>query len=64
MIPYNYGMLVSVKLYCLFPIFSPITYAWEGGVQLANDPDFDKMVVTKEEFEEYGHSICQEKFDV
>ncbi|XP_045195370.2 actin-related protein 6-like [Mercenaria mercenaria] len=42
---------------------NPITYAWEGGVQLANDPEFIKMTVTREEYEEYGHSICHERFD-
>ena len=44
--------------------FSPVTYAWSGGVQLANNPKFGNMCVTKEEFEESGHSICQEKFNV
>ena len=44
--------------------FSPVTYAWSGGVQLANNPNFSNMCVTKEEFEESGHSICQEKFSV
>ncbi|KAK3578879.1 hypothetical protein CHS0354_010239 [Potamilus streckersoni] len=43
---------------------NPVTYAWEGGVQLANDKDFEKMLVTREQFEEYGHNICLEKFDV
>lgn len=41
-----------------------VTYAWEGGVQLANDPEYKKMVVSREEYEECGHSICHERFDV
>ena len=44
--------------------FSPVTYAWSGGVQLANDPKFNSMCVTRAQFEEHGHVICQEKFDV
>jgi len=52
----NYWMLVLC--------FSPITYSWEGGVQLANDPNFSSMVVTRAQFEEHGHNICMEKFDV
>lgn len=53
---------VNKHIYIFFP--SPITYAWSGGVQLANDPKFGSMCVTREEFEENGHAICQEKFDV
>jgi actin-related protein 6 len=44
--------------------FSPITYAWEGGVQLANDPEFHKLTVSRDEYEECGHSICHERFDL
>ncbi|XP_052240121.1 actin-related protein 6-like isoform X2 [Dreissena polymorpha] len=43
---------------------NPVTYAWEGGVQLANDPNFHKLVVTRAEFEEHGHNICMERFEV
>ncbi|KAL4233379.1 Actin-related protein 6 [Mactra antiquata] len=43
---------------------NPITYAWEGGVQLANDPEFKRMVVTREEYEETGHTVCHDRFDV
>ncbi|ESO89188.1 hypothetical protein LOTGIDRAFT_229086 [Lottia gigantea] len=44
---------------------SPSTYAWEGGCLLAKDANFHKkMVVTRQEYEEQGHSICEETFDV
>ncbi|XP_052811955.1 actin-related protein 6-like [Mya arenaria] len=43
---------------------NPISYAWEGGVQLANDPAFRKLAVTRAEYEEHGHNICMERFDV
>ncbi|XP_013398165.1 actin-related protein 6 [Lingula anatina] len=43
---------------------NPITFSWEGGAALAQDPQFKKMVVTKAEFEEHGQEICEEKFDV
>ena len=56
-------------LICLYPdnmtyIFSPITYAWEGGSLLANTEDYKKMAVTREQYEEYGHTICSETFDI
>ncbi|KAK0132876.1 Actin-related protein 6 [Merluccius polli] len=41
-----------------------VGYAWEGGKLLADNPDYDEMVVTREEYEENGHFICEEKFDV
>ena len=44
--------------------FSPLGYAWEGGKLLADNPDYDEMVVTREEYEENGHFICEEKFDI
>uniref|UniRef100_A0A8C5BMP0 Actin related protein 6 n=1 Tax=Gadus morhua TaxID=8049 RepID=A0A8C5BMP0_GADMO len=43
---------------------NPVGYAWEGGKLLADDPDYDEMVVTREEYEENGHFICEEKFDI
>ena len=50
-----------IHLSCLF---SPITYAWEGGSQLCKDVKFKKMTVTKQEFEEHGSAICEDRFDV
>ena len=44
--------------------FSPITYAWEGGVLLSQDPEFPKMIVTRKQFEEHRLSFCLDKFDV
>lgn len=43
---------------------SPICYAWEGGKLLAHSPDYDEMVVTRDDYEENGHCICEEKFDI
>ncbi|XP_077425247.1 actin-related protein 6 isoform X2 [Vanacampus margaritifer] len=43
---------------------NPITYAWEGGKLLANDPDYEEMVVTRDDYEENGHFICEETFDI
>lgn len=45
-------------------IFSPITYSWEGGKMISENDDFEDMVVTREDYEENGHSICEEKFDI
>lgn len=53
----------SVKL-SGFIYFSPITYAWEGGKLISENDDFEDMVVTREDYEENGHSICEEKFDI
>ncbi|XP_020790846.1 actin-related protein 6 isoform X1 [Boleophthalmus pectinirostris] len=43
---------------------NPITYPWEGGKLLAQNPDYEEMVVTRDDFEENGHCVCEEKFDV
>uniref|UniRef100_A0A3P9H9M9 Actin related protein 6 n=1 Tax=Oryzias latipes TaxID=8090 RepID=A0A3P9H9M9_ORYLA len=43
---------------------NPVCYAWEGGKLLAHSPDFDEMVVTREEYEENGHCVCEDKFDI
>ena len=43
--------------------FRPITYAWEGGKLLSEDPTFSSFLVTREEYEEEGHTICFERFD-
>ncbi|GAA6227651.1 actin-related protein 6 [Lates japonicus] len=47
----------------LLPV-NPICYSWEGGKLLAHNPDYDEMVVTREDYEENGHCICEEKFDI
>uniref|UniRef100_K1QNF4 Actin-related protein 6 n=1 Tax=Magallana gigas TaxID=29159 RepID=K1QNF4_MAGGI len=36
----------------------------EGGCMLANTEDYKKMAVTREQYEEHGHTICSEKFDI
>lgn len=51
-------------LYVTTIFFSPITYAWEGGCMLANTEDYKKMAVTREQYEEHGHTICSETFDI
>uniref|UniRef100_A0A3Q4BS57 Actin-related protein 6 n=1 Tax=Mola mola TaxID=94237 RepID=A0A3Q4BS57_MOLML len=43
---------------------NPICYSWEGGKLLAHSPDYDEIVVTREDYEENGHCICEEKFDI
>ncbi|KAG8514023.1 Actin-related protein 6, partial [Galemys pyrenaicus] len=43
---------------------NPITYSWEGGKLISENDDFEDMVVTREDYEENGHSICEEKFDI
>ena len=40
----------------------PISTAWYGGKALAESPLFDKMKVTKAEYEEKGETICEMKF--
>jgi len=43
---------------------NPDAYAWQGGVSLSKQPLFDEMLVTKAEYEEYGHAICKSKFNI
>ncbi|XP_014782503.1 actin-related protein 6 [Octopus bimaculoides] len=57
MIPIEYDLRVTMP-------DNPQTYAWHGGAKLASDPKFSSMVVTKQQYEEYGHSICADKFNV
>ncbi|KAK0086696.1 hypothetical protein PV325_002693 [Microctonus aethiopoides] len=40
----------------------PDTYAWEGGKALCNEPTFNSLVVTREEYDENGPALCCEKF--
>lgn len=39
-------------------------YAWKGGSALANSSEFDQIVVSKKLYEEHGHNICKEKFNI
>uniref|UniRef100_A0A6I8PDT1 Actin related protein 6 n=1 Tax=Ornithorhynchus anatinus TaxID=9258 RepID=A0A6I8PDT1_ORNAN len=43
---------------------NPITYSWEGGKLISENDDFEDMVVTRDDYEENGHCICEEKFDI
>lgn len=47
-----------------FHFFSPVTYVWQGGVQLSRSSNFYSHLVTKEQYEEEGTQICYVKFDV
>ena len=40
----------------------PILAAWRGGSSRASTSSFPRETVTKAEYEEHGHSICQRKF--
>ncbi len=40
----------------------PATYAWSGGAAISNDVVFDSISVTKEEYFERGHVVCNERF--
>lgn len=41
----------------------PISYSWKGGKPLLRTPDFKNFLVTKEEYEELGSSIIQQRFN-
>jgi len=41
---------------------NPITYAWQGGAKFANLAEFNEKLVTRAEFNEYGHNICLQRF--
>ena len=56
-IPAEYNLSVNVPE-------NPLTHGWDGGVCVAKQPDLKSLMVTKQEFEEYGHTICYEKFDI
>lgn len=35
----------------------PATYAWQGGRFMAEDPEFDKLCIKRQDYEEYGGSV-------
>ena len=41
-----------------------VDYAWHGGKLLANNTDFNDLVVTKKSYDEFGHNLCKKKFDI
>lgn len=43
---------------------NPLTYSWHGGRLLTHDPEFNSMLVLKEEYEEEGYNACLDRFDV
>lgn len=57
-------LLRLIKKNCILFSRSPITYSWEGGKLISENDDFEDMVVTREDYEENGHEVCEEKFDI
>jgi actin-related protein 6 len=52
------------KIQVTFPS-DPTGYAWNGGKVIGKNTDLvKKLFVTKHDYEEHGHSICAEKFDI
>ena len=57
-----------MKLIALFSNFqdvvrlpeNPTLYAWSGGAALANDPVLPSISVTKDEYMEKEHNVCNE----
>ncbi|RUS92155.1 hypothetical protein EGW08_000008 [Elysia chlorotica] len=43
---------------------NPITYPWHAGCDFSLDPNFPSMCVSRHEYEEHGHNICSQKFNV
>lgn len=43
-------------------IGSVVTCAWEGGSRFAQEDGYNKYIVTKEEYDEYGFNLCKRKF--
>lgn len=43
--------------------FSPISYAWHGGKEFSNFPNYFEMAVTKAEYDESGVSAAN-KFEL
>ncbi|TRY75044.1 hypothetical protein TCAL_07010 [Tigriopus californicus] len=40
----------------------PISYAWQGGAALADDPIFRELSVSKLDYQERGHQACVDKY--
>ncbi|KAB0351470.1 hypothetical protein FD754_016327, partial [Muntiacus muntjak] len=52
---------VYSEVRCLTPIDYDVSV---GGKLISENDNFDDMVVTREDYQENGHSICEEKFDI
>ena len=52
----------TIVIRIVYQYFSPATYSWHGGSRLSNSSEFKPMTVTKKEYEEFGYSICDERF--
>lgn len=44
---------------CVF-CYSSVTYAWEGGKVLASEPQFEKLAVTRAEYNENGPGMLMD----
>jgi len=41
------------------------SYAWQGGAKLAsNSTEFNDLIISKKLYEETGHTVCKEKFNI
>lgn len=41
------------------------TCAWQGGKLLAeNENEFQELIISKKTYDEFGHSVCKNKFDL
>lgn len=38
--------------------------SWQGGQILANSTEYDDLVVNKKLYDEQGHNICKQRFDI
>lgn len=43
---------------------NPRSYTWSGGKDLAASEHFSELSVTKKMYEEHGHNICRQKFNI
>ncbi len=57
MIPDEYELKVSVSE-------DPVNEAWYGGKLLASNSDYEDLLVTRKMYEEDGHAITRERFEL
>jgi actin-related protein 6 len=51
----------DVKVFCPH---DPITWAWHGGTVLCKSSQFERLKVTRREFQEVGLEICRRRFNL
>uniref|UniRef100_A0A2C9LTA8 Uncharacterized protein n=1 Tax=Biomphalaria glabrata TaxID=6526 RepID=A0A2C9LTA8_BIOGL len=67
LVPHLLNNIVLTGGNALLPGFQdriPLTYAWQSGCDLALDPIFPSMCVSRHDYEEHGHVACINKFNV